>query len=151
MSPLERLPENVLSTELKQRIAEANELKGAFQSIGSSSVVTHRIFSENTYDVEFTPPSTVGNLKVNRADVEFIPDDKTFGGAFCYRMEVRALDTDNNPLGGIQPEIERKPTVDGRQRWSVYHSSFGYPGDTARLKFFFFATGSGTFSANVIT
>lgn len=151
MGPLDRLPERALTQELKRRAADGAELKGSFQSLGSTSVVTHRIFSAATHDVQFTPPSVVGNLKMNRADVEFIPDDKVFGGAFCYRMLVKALDTNNQPLQGIQPEIERLPSVDGRQRWSVHHASFGYPGDTARLKFYFFATGSGTFSASVVT
>jgi len=151
MKQLDRLPENAMSSELRRRIFENNELKGAFQRRGSTSVVTHRIFSQSTYDVQFTPPSPVGTLKVNQVDVEFIPDDKTFGGAFCYRMLIVALDTNNQPLAGVQPEIERKPVVDGRQRWSVYHTSFGYAGDTARLKFYFFTLGSGTFTANVIT
>lgn len=151
MKQLDRLPENAMSSELRQRMIESRELKGAFQAFGSSSVLTHRIFSPAVYDVQFTTSVPMGTLKVNRVDVEFIPDDKTFGGAFCYRMQIVALDTNNQPLMGIQPEIERKPTVDGRQRWSVYHVSFGYEGDTARLKFYFFATGSGTFAANVIT
>lgn len=151
MSSLERLPENALNHQIKQRIAESHELKGSFQAFGSSSVRTHRIFSSNTYDLQFTPPSSPGTLKINRADVEFVPDDDTFGGAFCYRMEFVALDTNNDPLSGIQPEVERLPSSSGRQRWSVYHPSFGYPGDTARLKFHFFTTGAGTFTANVIT
>lgn len=151
MSILERLPERGLSEELKRRLQDSAELKGSFQSLGSTSVITHRIFSENTYDVQFTPPPVMGDLKVNRADVEFIPDDTTFGGAFCYRMQIVALDTTNAPLAGIQPEIQRLPSSDGRQRWSVLHPSFGYPGDTARLKFYFFATGSGTFTASVIS
>lgn len=151
MNSLDRLPENALTEQMKRRQAENAESKGAFQSTGSRSVVTRRIYSGAAYDIQFTPPAVLGQLKVNQADIEFIPDDKTFGGAFCYRLKVKAMDTNGAPLAGIQPEVERKPTVDGRQRWSVYHPSFGYPGDTARLKLYFFTLGSGTFTASVIT
>ncbi|TFD14174.1 hypothetical protein E3T26_08605 [Cryobacterium sp. TMT1-21] len=92
----------------------------------------------------------MGDLKVNRVDVEFVPNDQAFGGAFCYRMLIKALDTNNQTLAGIQPEIERRPSVDGKQRWSVFHPAFGYPGDTARLKFYFFTTGSGTFTTSIV-
>lgn len=150
MSGLDRLPENALTQAVRSRLSDVQEFKGSFQAVGSASVVTHRIFTEAAFDVQLTPPAVVGTLKVNQVEVEFIPDDLTLGGAFASRMIVEALNTDNQPLAGLQPEMERRASVDGRQIWSVYHPSFGYPGDTARLKFYFFATGSGTFTANVI-
>jgi hypothetical protein len=151
MSPLDRLPENALPNELKLRTRDLEELKGSFQAFGSTSVVTHRVFSPDTYDIQFTASSTPGTLIVHRADVEFIPDDTTLGGAFAYMARAKYLDTSNVTATYYFPWVERVPTTDGTQKWRFYHASFGYPADTVRLKFYFFTTGSGTFTANVIS
>lgn len=150
MGPLDRIPEAGLSTELKRRKADANELKGSFQTFGASSVVTHRIFSENIYDLEFTASSTPDTRILHRADVEFIPDDLTFGGAFCHRVYARYLDTSNTELNFHAPMFERRVSRDGAQKWSFYHYTFGYPSDSLRLKFYFFTTGSGTFTTTIV-
>ena len=152
MGALERLPEKALSEELKRHIAETAELKGSFQSLGSTSVLTHRIFSDDVYDVQLTASPTPGTVLINQADVTFVPDDNTFGGAFCYRVFVKCFDISNNVIDPAYPVyIERKETTDGSQKWSFYHASFGYPEDTIRLKFYFFTTGSGTFSTTLVT
>ena len=150
MGPLERLPDNALPEAIRQRLNDAQELKGAFQSIGSSSVVTHRIFSGDTFDIQFDPSTTPGAIRAHQADVEFIPDDMTLGGAYCHQVHARYLDTSNNPATWFFQWFERVPSTDGKQKWRFYHVSFGYPTDAVRLKFFFFTTGSGTFTANVI-
>ena len=151
MGPLERLPENALSEELKARLRDGAELKGAFQARGSRSVRTHRIFSQAAYDLQFTASSTEGVFIAHQADIEFIPDDMTFGGAFCWRIQLRVLDTSNNVITWINPQIERRYSSDGKQRWSIYHQSFGYPTDTVRFKLFLFTNGAGTFTVNVIS
>lgn len=150
MSVLDRLPEHSLSAEMRARKAESEELKGSFQSLGSGSIVTERIFSSATYDFQFTASSTPGTVIAHQADVEFIPDDMKFGGAFCYRLMARVLDDSNNPITYIDPQQQRLVTTDGTQKWRFHHISSGYPGDTIRLKLYFYTTGSGTFTANVI-
>lgn len=151
MSGLERLPDRAVVEEIKRRAAEEAELKGSFQSFGSDSVIAHRIFSQSTYDFQFTASPTPGTVIVHRANIEFIPDDMTFGGAFCHRVMARVLDSSNNVAEYFDPPILRRRTSDGKQKWSIYHVSFGSPADTIRLKLFFFTTGSGTFTANVIS
>lgn len=150
MSPLDRLPENAFKVELSRRAAESQQLKGSFQAFGSTSVKTHRIFSPNIYDIQFNASPIPGTVVVHQVDVEFIPDDMTFGGAFCYQVLARYLDLSNNPATWYFRIAERKPSINGRQQWSFYHLSFGYATDSVRLKFYFFATGSGTFTTNVI-
>lgn len=149
---LNRLPDDALSAELLRRRADIEELKNSFQSLGSRSVRTFRIFSEDSFDVQFTPPPVVGTLNVNQVDVEFIPDNMIFGGAMCFRLAVKMMDLSGGPFtSAFGVEVVRNVRSDGRQIWSVFHVSFGYPGDTARLKFYLSANGSGTFTANVIT
>lgn len=155
MGLLERLPDNALPAAIRQRMADVQELKGAFQSLGSTSVRTHRIFSAATYDIQFNASTTPGTMIVHEAEVEFIPDDMTLGGAFCHRVLAEYLDLDNapsnNPYITGTGDCERLPSVDGRQRWRFYFVSFGYVNDSVRLKFHFYTTGSGTFTTNVIT
>lgn len=151
MGELDRIPENAFSAELKRRATEADELKGSFQSLGATSVITHRVFSPSVYDVQMTASATPGMLRVHRVDVEFIPDDLTFGGAFCHRVYARVLDTLNAPVTFTNPMSERQATTDGKQKWSFFHVTFGYPSDTIRLKFYFFTTGSGTFTTTIVS
>lgn len=151
MSGLERLPERALSEEIKERLRAPIELKGSAQSLGSSSVITHRIFSQEPFDVQLNPSGTAGVMRLHRVDVEFIPNDTTFGGAFCLNLGVRARNLSGGVVDRWAISIERKKVVGKKQAWSVYYSSFGYAEDAIRLKFFLFALGSGTFKATVIT
>jgi hypothetical protein len=150
MRSLDRLPERALVVELRQRALEVAELKGSFQALGSSSVRTHRIFSGNPYDFEFIASGTPGTIIFHRVDVEFIPDNLRFGGAFCHRVYARVFDADGEPQESFRVDALRQRRSDGRQVWSLHHVSFGYPTDTLRIKLYFFATGSGTFSVTVI-
>ena len=150
MGPLDRIPEKALARELARRSTEGSEFKGSFQAIGSGSVVTHRIFSPDTFDLQLTASTTEDTMIFHRADIEFIPDDMTLGGALCHRLLVRVLDTSNDIVTYVTPFLERRITSDGKQKWSIYHTTFGYPSDTIRLKFFFFTTGSGTFTTTIV-
>lgn len=153
MKALDRIPDNALSAELRHRVTETIELKGSFQAIGSQSVRAHRIFSPADYDVQFTASSTPGATIVHQVDIEFVPDDMTFGGAYCHKVLVKALDLTGHAFTWIdvQDNSERRITSDGRQVWSFYYVSFGYSADSVRLKFYLFTTGAGTFTTNVVT
>lgn len=151
MSVLDRLPEHALSAELRRRAAERSEYKGSFQALGSRSVQSRRVFSSAAYDIQFTASTTPNQIIYHRADIEFLPGDDTFGGALCHRVMIKYLDLSNNVATWLNPQIERVRTTDGRQMWRVYHTTYGYSSDSVRLKFYFFTTGSGTFTANVIT
>ena len=150
MGPLDRIPEKALARELARRSAEGSELKGSFQALGSQSVVTHRIFSTNIFDLQFTASTVADTIIFHQADIEFIPGDMTFGGAFSHRLFVRVLDTSNNVITYIDPFLERRITADGKQKWSIYHTTFGYPSDSIRMKFYFFTTGTGTFTTSIV-
>lgn len=150
MSGLDRLPERMLQVELKRQVADSAELKGSFQALGSTSVLTHRIFSAAPYDVQINPGSAPNVPKFHRVDVEYVPDDETFGGAFCLDLKVKARNLSGGRVDRWAIEVERKPVVDGAQRWSVYYITYGFPEDAVRLKFYLFALGSGTFTVNVV-
>lgn len=146
MKQLDRLPERAIERVLKDAQQEQAELK-SFQRLGSASVLTYRVFSNAAHDVQFV--SSGSTRKLHRADIEFIADDKTFGGALPLRLEVKSMNTS----GAIMRDalkIIRRPVVDGRHIWSVYLTTYGDSGSTRRLKFYFFALGSGTFTVNVL-
>lgn len=146
MRPLDRMPENALRRTLLDQQGDLDEFKAA-QARGSSSILTARVFTTAAYDVEFVG---VSGFKLHRADVEFIPDDLTFGGALGLRLYVKGMDASNTPVR-ILPRVMRRPRSDGRQIWSVYYETFGSGSSTRRLKFYVFATGSGTLNATVVS
>ena len=146
MKEIDRLPERAIHEEISNQLADGSELK-AYQRLGSDSVQTTRIFSGNTYDLEFVG---IGSFKQHRAAIEFIPSDKRFGGALCHRLVAQVLDNTNTPIRTLLT-IDRERTVDNRQRWLITYDTFGDASTTRRVKLYFFATGSGTFTANVLT
>lgn len=145
MGVRDRLPEETLARELREQSRTAAELKAA-QTRGSSSVLTYRTFTQDVFDVQL---NGIGSFTQHRVDVEFIPDDLTFGGAFCHRLEVKAMTT-ANVIIRTPITIQRRPSVDGRQQWSIFMLTFGGASDSRRLKFYLFSTGSGTIQFNVV-
>ena len=151
MGALDRLPENVLSQTLRDTESSQQQMKGSFQVMGSKTVRSTRVFSSNVYDVELTAPSASTGTRFACVNVEFAPDDNKFGGAFCYRLVIKVLDRNNDPLPSVVPYIERVRDPNNKQRWRVNHTQFSGPSETVRLKFYFLTTGSGTFTADVIS
>jgi hypothetical protein len=133
MSLLDQLPGGRMIHQLHEDMEIDREIK-APQTLGSSSVETSRVFSEDAYDIQ-TPS---GSPEI---EVEFIPDDLTFGGAFCYRMYV--VDVTSTPTL-VTARIKRLRVEDDRQRWHIGANP------SSDLKFYFFAAGSGTFTVNLL-
>lgn len=148
---LNRLPHNTFASTLRTLDTEEDELKGAFQAFGQASIITNRIFSSATYDAVFIPSSVPGTMVVHRIDIEFIPDETKFGGAFCHRLEIKCTDSTGAIVNGNPTWLKRLPIVNGRQRWSFHYVSYGNAAELLRMKFYFFATGSGTFTSTVVT
>ncbi len=140
MGVLDLLPENQPVSLLRELEVTGNEIKSA-QSLGQDSVVPHRIFSASAYDLQVAVAGTA-----RKVAVEFTPSDMTFGGALCHRLYVRVLNTSNVDVAVVS-DVHRIRTSDGTQKWELYLPP--YTG-TYRYKFYFFATGSGTFTANLI-
>lgn len=148
MGVLDRLPENAFRESIASQRQDMSQLKGSFQRFGSRSVKTHRVFSDSEYDLLHPATSPGAPTVVHEVEVEFLPDDKRFGGAFCYRLMAKAVDSSST---GYQiTTLDRKRTTDGRQVWTYLYQTFGGMGEW-KVKFYFFTTGSGTFTVNVIT
>ncbi|MFC8008927.1 hypothetical protein [Streptomyces cinereoruber] len=134
MNVLDQLPQGEPLRLLREVDRNEREIK-APQILGSSSILTSCIFSGDVYDV-LTPAS--GTPVV---EVEFIPDDLTFGGAFCYKLVVvDVTGTDVEKTTGIY----RQRVTNDQQIWKIAAST------SQQLKFYFLAAGSGTFTTNVI-
>lgn len=135
MSVLDKLPDGEPLRLLREVNQNAQEIK-APQTLGAASVVTSRVFSDDDYDIEL--PSSGGPHTV---EIEFIPDDLTFGGALCYQLYAVNV-TDPGFPGVTSPD--RLRVTANRQRWVMRMQN------NDRYKFYFFAAGSGTFTATLI-
>ncbi|MGW6120430.1 hypothetical protein ACWFRF_15415 [Nocardia sp. NPDC055165] len=134
MGVLDRLPQGEMVSALRSVEELERELK-APQLLGSRSILTSRIFSASTYDV-LTPASGT-----HVVDVEFLPADLTFGGAFCYKLVV--VDVTGTPAQKTSG-IYRKRVSNNQQVWRIAVSN------SQKLKFYFYTAGAGSFSINVI-
>lgn len=141
MGVRDRLPEMGLERVVREADVRRREIK-AEQAIGSDSVVLERVASDATFDLQ------VGVLPTFRSrviEVTYTPKETHFGGGLVYKLAVQMMNT-----GGVvsvySPRIERQRAVGNNQVWRVYANSDA----TMRLKFFFFAIGTGSFSATVL-
>ncbi|MDQ0869057.1 hypothetical protein QFZ70_001530 [Arthrobacter sp. V1I9] len=139
MSVMDQLPEQKPVALLKEVDQLTREIKSR-QTRSSASVINFRVYSADAYDL-IVP----GAFAKNAVLIEFIPDNMQFGGALCYRLYVSVT------LGAAPPYIDnyglqRLTVVNRRQQWIYNISTF----PEAKLKFYFFAQASGTFTANLI-
>lgn len=135
MGVLDQLPQGEPLALLRGVNRDLDELKG-FQKLGSSSVVTGRLYSASSFDVQ-TPSS--GTPVV---EVIFTPDDMTFGGAFAYKLVV--VDVTGTPAEVTTGIYRQRVGSDNLQKWRIAAST------NQKLKFYFLTAGYGTFTANVI-
>lgn len=137
MGALDPLQQQTPVRLLRQGRRLNDEIKSR-QRTGSASINTRRIFSPATHDI-VTPSS----FAMHRILVEFTPDDLTFGGVFCHEMVAVADPTSPWPVA--QRAERQRVTEDNVQRWILYTLWSNTP-----YKFYFLATGSGTFTASLL-
>lgn len=122
-----------------------DDIKAAGQRFGSDSVVTQRIFSGSAYDIEVT------DVQFNNRVVEvvFTPSNTAdTSTSLVYKMEFTTTSS-----GFVDSSwVERLKPVNGVQKWRLYLSGNQPPNQAAwwRAKFYFYASGSGTFTATLI-
>lgn len=151
MTRLHLLPQHNLVAQVKAVQRAYNGVKsGAPQALGSTSFRTHLIQSQNAYDIEATGV-TFNNTTVL---VTFTPDDATTGdGSLVYRFLMAYSDSTGTtyPAGTRYDFVQRQKPANGIQQWYVY-----IPGDVTatwswvKLKFYFFASGDGNFTAALV-
>lgn len=139
MSVLDQLPEQRPIAILKEIDQVSREMKSP-QTRGSGSIINHRIYSALAYDLLIP-----GDYGKRVYEIEFLPDNMQFGGALCYRLYVVVMQG-TAPAFIDDANLRRVPVSNARQRWR-FQCSYGVQ---TKLKFYFFAQASGTFTANLI-
>lgn len=132
-------PEQMFAADLESIIRDVEEFK-QFQRSGQDSVRMYRIFSGNAYDKELT------NVQFNNKKFRliFTPEDGAARG-LVYKMAYTYTEGSGNSVQ-IESERENVDNADGSQSWlfMVSGSDF-FPNTQVRLKFYFWASGNGTF------
>lgn len=152
MTRIHRLAANQLVERINVMRQTLDAFKsGAAQTVGSDSFRTHFIQSGDIYDIRCTGV-TFNNTSVL---IAFTPADASVSStSLVYRMLVAYQDSDGivMPAGSHFDGLQRqKPTADGVQQWYLYLEGPG-SGSLAwiDLKFYFFASGAGTFSVALV-
>lgn len=133
-------PQQMFAADVEQLIRDVEEFK-QFQRSGQDSVRMYRVFSANASDF-----SKAGVTFINtRFRLTFVPDDGADRG-LVYKMEYTYTEGSGN---SVQIDVERENVnnSDGSQSWvfSVSGSDF-FPNSLVTIKFYFWASGTGTFS-----
>lgn len=133
-------PHKIFASDVEQLIRDVEEFK-QFQRSGQDSVRMYRVFSANASDKSMT------NVRFNntRFRLTFVPDDGADRG-LVYKMEYTYTEGSGN---SVQIDVEREnvDNDDGSQSWlvSVSGSDF-FPNTLVTMKFYFWASGTGTFN-----
>ena len=142
---LAMLGENEIVRRIKALVRLRDELKAVGQRFGSDSVVTKRIFSAAAYDIQ------VDDVRFKNRVIEltFTPDNPDDPNtSLVYKMRMTKTQLGDN---FVDAYIERRKPVNGVQKWRIYlNGSDFYPVTWVRLKFYFYASGNGQFTATLI-
>lgn len=132
-----------LSQRVKRLRTALDELKLTAQPLGSTSVLTTRVQSSNAVDLEVT---NIG-YRNKVIEVTYTPElTATSTTGLAYRMEYSS--EVSSPLG---EHVEALPPEGNQQKWRIYlNGSNTNPVAWARYKFYFYANGTGTFSAALL-
>lgn len=144
MSRLDQLPENKFANTLDRIIADQRDFKGT-QLAGSDTIVMRRIFSANAADISFT------NVHFNDSAfyLIFTPDDVTFNTSLIYKMEYAYTEGSGNSVAIIAEQ--QKVDTGNVQRWLfALQCSDSFPNSLVTIKFFLWASGSGTMTTEII-
>lgn len=133
-------PDQQFVADVRQLLKDIEDYK-QFARSGSDSVRMYRVFSQNAADF-----SKAGvTFKNTRFRLTFTPDDGAERG-LVYKMEYTYTEGSGN---SVQVDVERENVNndDGSQSWlvSISGSDF-FPNSLVTMKFYFWASGTGTFS-----
>lgn len=140
MKDTRNAPEEQFAADIAGLLKDIEEYK-QFARSGEDSIRMYRIFSSNASDKLMT------NVRFNntRFRLIFTPDDGAARG-LVYKMEYTYTEGSGN---SVQIDVEREnvDNSDGSQSWvvSVSGSDF-FPNTGVNMKFYFWASGTGTFS-----
>lgn len=141
---LAMLNENEIVRRIKALVRLRDELKAVGQLFGSDSVVTKRVFSNNAYDVQI---NTVSN-SVRVVEVTFTPNNPDDPNtSLVYKMEYVGTASAGHYVS--DHDVQRFKPVNGVQKWRIYLQGNAPPNVATywRGKFYFYASGSGQFTA----
>lgn len=143
------LTENELVRRIRALERLRDALKAVGQRFGSDSVKVWRIYSANAYDIQ------IDDVRFNNRVVEvtFTPSNPNDPNtSLVYKMVpvYMPVNGDNNTWQE-NDQMQRLKPVNGVQKWRLYlNGSDYYPTSYVRFKFYFYASGNGTFTATLI-
>lgn len=133
-------PSDQFVADVKKLMNDLTEYK-QFQRSGQDSIRMYRVFSDDAVDKTLT---SVGFMN-KKFRLTFYPDNGADRG-LVYRMEFTM---DQSPGGSVIPFAEREnvDNEDGSQTWLfIMNGSDFFPTPLVELKFYFWASGTGTFT-----
>lgn len=140
MSDARVTPSEQFAADVKQVLKDIDEFK-QFQRSGQDSVRMYRVFSGVAAD------KTVTSVAFNNRKFRliFTPDQGAERG-LVYKMEYTYTEGSGDPVQ-ILTERENVDNDDGSQSWLfVVNGSDFFPNSSIGIKFYFWASGTGTFS-----
>jgi hypothetical protein len=136
-------PEEQFAADVKTLLNDLEQYK-QFARSGQDSIRMYRVFSNNAADKTMTGVT----FKNTRFRLTFTPDDIGELG-LVYKMEYTYTEASGPSISSVQIDVEREnvDNADGSQSWlvSVSGSDF-FPNPLVTMKFYFWASGRGTFS-----
>lgn len=135
-------PDQQFFEDVKTLMKDIQDFKG-FARAGADSVRMVRVFSANASDKTLTNVQ----FRNRRFRLTFTPDDGAERG-LVYKMEYTYTEASGSGISSVQIDVEREnvDNADGSQTWlfSVSGSDFS-PNPLVNIKFYFWASGNGTF------
>lgn len=136
-------PDEQFVADVKQLLKDVEDFKG-FARSGSDSIRMYRVFSQAAADKTLTGVT----FRNKRFRLLFTPDDGPERG-LVYKMVYTYVESSGPGISSVQVDAEREnvDNADGTQSWliSVSGSDF-FPNPLVTLKFYFWASGTGSFS-----
>lgn len=136
-------PSEQFVADVKQLLKDVEEFKG-FARSGSDSIRMYRVFTQAAADKTMTGVT----FRNTRFRLTFTPDDGGDKG-LVYKMEYTFVEASGPGISSVQIDAERESVdnADGSQTWlfSVSGSDF-FPNPLVTIKFYFWASGPGSFS-----
>lgn len=135
-------PVEQFAVDVKNLLRDIEEYK-QFARSGQDSVRMYRIFSDDAADVTKTGVT----FRNTRFRLTFVPDSGADKG-LVYKMEYTYTEASGPGISSVQVDVEREQVVNdsGEQTWlvSISGSDF-FPNPLVTMKFYFWASGTGTF------
>jgi len=140
MDGVRNQPSDQFIVDVKQLLKDIEEFK-QFQRSGQDSIRMYRVFSDLASDKDIT------NVMFNNRKfrLTFTPDDGAERG-LVYKMEYTYTEGSGSSVA-VLSERESVDNDDGSQSWLfIINGSDFFPNTLVSMKFYFWASGTGTFS-----